>query len=87
METDDNIDDGTAGNIQSNNLSTPNNMTIVNTTHQSVPSHNNNIPTRDDGIRHIYLNNSEESPIKIIGHTNPINRAAELKSLIGWILS
>ena len=38
---------------------------------------------KDEGLRHIYINNAEVNPSKYIGNTNPVTRSAELKSLIG----
>ena len=46
--------------------------------HQPIPSAIN-----DEGLRHIYINNAVKDPVKYIGNTNPVTRAAEFKSYRG----
>ena len=49
------------------------------------PNNNNEniIPNVDEGLRHVYIKNSEDTPEKLISHAHPIKRMAELESKIG----
>ena len=50
----------------------------------AIGSNNNNIiPDVDDGLRHVYIKNSEDTPEKLIAHAHPVKRMAELESKIG----
>ena len=39
--------------------------------------------TRDEGLRHLYINNKDNGQAKHVARTNPIKRQVELKRLIG----
>ena len=39
--------------------------------------------TRDEGLRHIYINDKDDGQAKHVARTNPIKRQVELKKLIG----